>query len=53
VLCLGVYSPQLARQIGHDLPIYPVKGYSVTIPVTDMGRAPVFYDCAVQVASLR
>jgi D-amino-acid dehydrogenase len=33
VLCLGVYSPQLARQLGVKLPIYPVKGYSVTLPV--------------------
>src|SRR5688572_8233441 len=34
VLCLGVYSPHLTRNIGHNLPIYPVKGYSVTFPVS-------------------
>jgi len=33
VLCLGVYSPHLAKNLGVDLPIYPVKGYSVTLPV--------------------
>lgn len=35
VLCLGVYSPHLAERIGIRLPIYPVKGYSMTIPITD------------------
>ena len=35
VLCLGVYSPHLARQLGHDLPIYPVKGYAITAPMTE------------------
>jgi len=40
VLCLGVYSPQLAEQIGLKLPIYPVKGYSATLPITDESRAP-------------
>ncbi len=33
VLSLGNESPLLARRIGIDLPIYPVKGYSVTLPV--------------------
>lgn len=40
VLCLGVYSPQLARQIGHDLPIYPVKGYAMTAPVAGRNNPP-------------
>lgn len=40
VLCLGVYSPHLARQLGADLPIYPVKGYSVTLPVSAGHRPP-------------
>jgi D-amino-acid dehydrogenase len=39
VMCLGVYSPHLARQLGPRLPIYPVKGYSVTFPV-DEGDTP-------------
>jgi len=35
VLALGSYSPLLARRIGLRLPIYPLKGYSVTMPVKD------------------
>lgn len=35
VLCLGVYSPHLAGKLGIRLAIYPVKGYSMTIPITD------------------
>ncbi len=40
VLCLGVYSPHLARQLNIDLPIYPVKGYSATLKISDPERAP-------------
>lgn len=40
VLCLGVYSPDLARQVGEDLPIYPVKGYSLTAPVAGRNNPP-------------
>tara|TARA_B100000212_G_scaffold295899_1_gene239085 strand:- start:1097 stop:2251 length:1155 start_codon:yes stop_codon:yes gene_type:complete len=31
VVCAGVNSRQLAKSIGDNLPIYPVKGYSITI----------------------
>jgi len=41
VLALGSYSPQLLRRHGIDLPVYPVKGYSLTIPVIDASLAPV------------
>jgi len=41
VLALGSYSPQLLRPLGIDLPVYPVKGYSLTLPVVDSNRAPV------------
>lgn len=40
VLCLGVYSPHLARQLGHNLPIYPVKGYAITAPVAGRNNPP-------------
>jgi D-amino-acid dehydrogenase len=40
VLCLGSYSPWLARQAGERLPIYPVKGYSVTMALRDPASAP-------------
>ena len=39
VLALGSYSPLLARPIGIDLPIYPLKGYSVTLPVKNPAAA--------------
>ncbi|MEW6690021.1 MAG: D-amino acid dehydrogenase, partial [Pseudomonadota bacterium] len=35
VVALGSYSPLLLRPLGVDLPIYPLKGYSVTMPVKD------------------
>ncbi len=40
VLCLGVYSPHLARQVGEKLSIYPVKGYSITVPVAGRNNPP-------------
>jgi D-amino-acid dehydrogenase len=40
VLCLGVYSPHVARELGVKLPIYPVKGYSVTLPVGNAHTPP-------------
>ena len=40
VLALGSYSPLLARRVGLKLPIYPVKGYSLTLPITDAAAAP-------------
>ena len=40
VVALGSYSPLLLRPLGMTLLIYPVKGYSVTIPITGPGIAP-------------
>ena len=40
VVCLGSFSPFLLRRFGLKLPVYPVKGYSLTIPITDPSRAP-------------
>ena len=39
VLALGSYSPLFARPLGIDLPIYPLKGYSVTMPVKNPAAA--------------
>ncbi len=39
VLALGSYSPLLARPLGLKLPVYPVKGYSITVPITDAAGA--------------
>jgi D-amino-acid dehydrogenase len=33
VLALGVWSPHLLRGLDRWLPVYPVKGYSLTLPV--------------------
>jgi D-amino-acid dehydrogenase len=41
VLALGPYSPIIARRIGVNLPIYPVKGYSMTFPVTPDHQGPI------------
>ena len=41
VLALGSYSPLLAAPHGIKLPIYPLKGYSITVPIIDADRAPV------------
>ncbi|MCA0240089.1 MAG: D-amino acid dehydrogenase [Proteobacteria bacterium] len=40
VLALGSYSPQLLQPLGIRLPVYPVKGYSITVPITDAAAAP-------------
>ena len=39
-LRLGPYAPILLRTVGIRLPIYPIKGYSITLPVTDDAAAP-------------
>lgn len=41
VVCGGCWSGELTRPLGLKLPIYPVKGYSLTVPLTEPGRAPV------------
>src|SRR5690606_20240992 len=40
VLALGSYAPLLTRPIGFNLPIFPVKGYSLTLPIADPAEAP-------------
>jgi D-amino-acid dehydrogenase len=40
VCALGSFAPSVLNPIGLRLPVYPVKGYSVTLPVTDDARAP-------------
>ncbi|KZE08611.1 MULTISPECIES: D-amino acid dehydrogenase [Sphingomonas] len=41
LVALGSFSPKLVRPLGLKLPVYPVKGYSITVPIVDEGRAPV------------
>jgi D-amino-acid dehydrogenase len=40
LVALGSYSPLLLAPIGIRIPVYPVKGYSITVPITDTGGAP-------------
>lgn len=40
VVCMGSFSAQIVHPLGERLPIYPVKGYSITAPIEDPARAP-------------
>jgi D-amino-acid dehydrogenase len=40
IVCLGSYTPMLVEPLGVRVPVYPVKGYSVTIPVRSHEAAP-------------
>ncbi|HJE71204.1 MULTISPECIES: D-amino acid dehydrogenase [Pseudomonadaceae] len=40
VLALGSYSPQLLAPLGIRAPVYPLKGYSLTVPIVDAAMAP-------------
>ena len=40
VVALGSHSPALLRPHGLQLPVYPVKGYSLTLPIVDESRSP-------------
>jgi D-amino-acid dehydrogenase len=40
IVALGSWSPLLLAPIGIRIPVYPVKGYSITVPVTDASGAP-------------
>lgn len=41
VVCAGSYSPQLLAPLGRKLPVYPVKGYSLTFDISSPEHAPV------------
>ncbi|MDO4227681.1 D-amino acid dehydrogenase [Neisseria sp.] len=41
VCALGSFSRPMLAGLGLDLPVYPVKGYSLTVPITDGSAAPV------------
>lgn len=40
VLAAGSYSRDLLLPLGLDIPVYPVKGYSLTMPLRDASLAP-------------
>ena len=41
VLAFGSYSRKMLEPLGLDLPVYPVKGYSLTVPLVDAAKGPV------------
>ena len=40
LLALGSYSAQMLAPVGLKVPVYPVKGFSITVPITDAAKAP-------------
>lgn len=55
VVCAGCWSPQLVQLLGLRLPIYPIKGYSITVPLRDTAKGPVstIHDDNFKVVSTR
>lgn len=41
VVALGSYTRALMQGMGLQIPVYPVKGYSLTVPVLDSAAAPI------------
>jgi D-amino-acid dehydrogenase len=41
VVALGSWSPRLLKPIGVSVPVYAVKGYSITVPLVDPDASPV------------
>ncbi|WEK50461.1 MAG: D-amino acid dehydrogenase [Candidatus Kaistia colombiensis] len=41
VAAMGSFTPQFLKPLGLRVPVYPVKGYSITVPIVDETRAPV------------
>jgi D-amino-acid dehydrogenase len=40
VVAMGSYTTKLLQPVGIDIPVYPVKGYSITVPVLNDEDAP-------------
>jgi D-amino-acid dehydrogenase len=41
LVALGSYSRQMMKALSLNLPVYPVKGYSLTVPITNVDAAPI------------
>ena len=41
VVAMGSYSRPLLQELGLNIPVYPVKGYSLTVPITNSAASPV------------
>lgn len=55
VVAMGSFSPALVKPLGMSLPVAPLKGYSLTIPIVDAAKAPesTIMDEAYKVAITR
>ena len=53
VVCAGVHSKELAKSIGDDLHIYPVKGYSITIENPDIAPWTSMLDDEAKIVTAR
>ena len=40
VMAMGSYSPIWMRKLGQPIPVYPIKGYSITVPIVNAKAAP-------------
>jgi D-amino-acid dehydrogenase len=40
VMAMGSYSPVWMRKLGQPIPVYPIKGYSITVPIVNAKAAP-------------
>jgi D-amino-acid dehydrogenase len=40
LLALGSYSTATLKQVGLRIPVYPVKGFSITVPITNPAKSP-------------
>lgn len=40
LVALGSYSTRMVAPLGLTLPVYPVKGFSITVPIDDPAHAP-------------
>lgn len=41
VMAMGSYSRAILLPLGLNIPVYPVKGYSLTIPIIDEKKSPI------------
>jgi D-amino-acid dehydrogenase len=40
IAALGSYTPLIVKPLGLNVPVFPIKGYSITVPITDASGAP-------------
>lgn len=53
VVCLGAHAPLLLRKVGVKVPIYPMKGYSITLPADEFSPISSVTDDALKIVYTR